>query len=304
MVITGYYLGCPSWGLKDWVGNLYRRGSRAKEFLAQYAEVFNTVEGNTTFYSLPNADAVKRWRDATPESFRFSFKLPRTISHEKALVGAEREAIQFLDRLRPLGERLGPFMIQLPPSFGPQKLDVLGRFLAALPSDQHFGVEVRHRDFYDEPTVAAELDQLLAHFACERVAMDTRALRSGPASDDDVVKARQRKPDLPVPHLDQGLQPLVRLVGHPDPEINEPWLAEWTEIVARWLLAGRRPYVFAHCPNDLHAPPMARRFHDLLGEQLDVRQDNAKNKPVEIGTLPTWPGEVSEEPAAEQLSLF
>lgn len=304
MAIQGYYLGCPSWGLKDWVGNLYRQGSKARDFLAQYAEVFNTVEGNTTFYSLPNSDAVMRWRDATPETFRFSFKLPRTISHEKALVGAEREAIQFLDRLRPLGKRLGAFMIQLPPSFGPQRLEVLSRFLSALPSDQHFGVEVRHRAFWDEPEAAAELDQLLAHFNCERVAMDTRALRSGSAADNDVVKARQRKPDLPVPAFEQGNQPLVRLVGHPDPEVNEPWLVEWATTVAGWLLAGRRPYVFAHCPNDLHAPPMARRFHELLSEHLAEQASPGQGEAVDIGTMPAWPGEAPEERGAEQLSLF
>lgn len=60
MAIRGYYLGCPGWGLKSWVGRLFPPGTKHTDFLARYAEEFNTVEGNTTFYALPTAaDAQK-----------------------------------------------------------------------------------------------------------------------------------------------------------------------------------------------------------------------------------------------------
>ena len=300
MALSGYYLGCPSWGLKDWVGNLYRRGTKARDFLAQYAEVFNTVEGNTTFYSLPSAETVERWRDATPESFRFVFKLPKIVTHEKALIGAGRDVSIFLDRLLPLGERLGPVMIQLPPAFGPQHIDRLGRFVSALPSEHRFAIEVRHRAFYDDPAESARLEELLAHFACERVVMDTRAMRAGDPNPPDVAVARGRKPDLPVPESIPGRQPMVRFVGHLDSEVNEPWIEGWATRVARWLDEGRKPYLFAHCPNDLYAPPIARRFHQLLTERLGDPAGDA----IDPGVLPPWPGEISEPPAVEQLSLF
>ena len=62
-MLENYYLGCPGWGTKTWVGKLFPPGTRSTEFLERYARVFNTVEGNTTFYALPPADTVARWRD-------------------------------------------------------------------------------------------------------------------------------------------------------------------------------------------------------------------------------------------------
>ena len=83
MGIDGYYLGCPGWGVKTWVGRLFPGGTRPTEFLERYARVFNTVEGNTTFYALPAAETVARWRDQVPDGFRFCFKFPRTITHDR-----------------------------------------------------------------------------------------------------------------------------------------------------------------------------------------------------------------------------
>ena len=123
MALTSLHLGCPSWGFKPWRGNLYRRNAQPAEYLEQYASVFNAVEGNTTFYSLPPADAVERWGESVPSSFRFCFKLPREITHDRGLRDAGGEAILFLRRMEPLGERLGPFMIQLPASLGPRRIN-------------------------------------------------------------------------------------------------------------------------------------------------------------------------------------
>ena len=66
MAIQGYYLGCPMWGFKGWTGSLYRRETPPREYLGEYAAVFNAVEGNTTFYSLPSSESVARWADVTP----------------------------------------------------------------------------------------------------------------------------------------------------------------------------------------------------------------------------------------------
>ncbi len=71
-----YHLGCPFWSFGDWNGRLYTPDARPADRLAQYARVFNAVEGNTTFWSAPSAESVRRWRDAVDESFRFCFKLP------------------------------------------------------------------------------------------------------------------------------------------------------------------------------------------------------------------------------------
>ncbi len=294
MAIDGYHLGCPIWGRKDWVGHLYSPDARQRDYLAQYARVFNTVEGNTTFYNhLPAESSVRAWRNATPASCHFSFKLPRLITHELALEDAHAETAAFLERMSILGPRLGPFMIQLPPSFGPDRLGVLDRFLATLPGDLSFGVEVRHRGFYDNAAEASRLVEVLAGRGAERVWMDTRAMRDGDQEHPDVMAARHKKPDLPVvPPLALGSTPMLRFVGHPEDAVNEPWLEQWSVLVAGWIREGRRPYVFVHCPNDFHAPRLARRFHQLLAEKAAV------------GEMPEWPGEAADKGRGEQLSLL
>ncbi|MEE8526832.1 MAG: DUF72 domain-containing protein [Thermoanaerobaculia bacterium] len=289
MTIDSYHLGCPAWGIKGWVGNLYRSDARPRDYLAQYASVFNTVEGNTTFYSTPSAENVARWRDQVPASFRFCFKLPQTITHHRGLIDASSETAEFLGRMAPMGERLGPFMIQLPPSFGPDRLDVLDAFLRALPGNYRFAVELRHPACFR--TEAFErVNELLTERGCERIVMDTRGLHSGGAEHPELAAARHSKPNLPVQALALSRHPLLRFIGHPAEAVNLPWMRRWARHVVRWIRQDRRPYLMVHSPGDIHAPRLARRLHGLIAEHLDV------------GEMPPWPGE--EERQKGQLSLL
>lgn len=285
------YLGCPLWGQKGWAGTFYRSDARPREFLAQYASVFNTVEGNTTFYSLPSRDNVVRWRDQTLPDFRFSFKFPQRITHELELRGAEDETTRFLRRIAPLGGRIGPLMLQFPKALSPADVDVLWDFLPHLPKDFKYAVELRHPGFFLSPRAVAQLDEKLQSLDCGRVIMDTRPVRSGAVVDDATRDTLRKKPDLPVYPGYSGAHPMIRFIGHPTAEVNEPWLQEWVGHLSRWIREGAEPYFFVHCPGDLEAPVLARRFHSLLNEN------------VEIQKLPLFPCE-TEGPQASQLELF
>ena len=291
-----YRLGMPFWGFQDWVGNFYRRSSKPRSFLRQYSQVFGAVEGNTTFYHLPSEKSVARWRADTPASFRFCFKLPRRITHELSLVGVEAETHEFFRRLEPLGERLGLFMVQLPATFGPERLDDLNRFLGSLPSAHHFGVELRHASFWSDVS-GPQADDLLRRYGAERILMDTRALREGDPDHPDVAGALHKKPDLAVVPVALGPHPMLRWVGHPDEVVDQPWLEHWADVAAGWIGEGREPYVMIHVPNNVHSPPLARTFHDLLRQRLAERGD------AELGPLPPSPAE-AEGPEPEQLSMF
>jgi uncharacterized protein YecE (DUF72 family) len=75
--MTGsYYTGCAVWACKDWVGDFYPRGSKAGDFLRLYGDRLTAVEGNTTFYSLPNAQTIERWANTMPAGFRFCPNCP------------------------------------------------------------------------------------------------------------------------------------------------------------------------------------------------------------------------------------
>lgn len=289
MSILGYHLGMPLWGFKDWLGVLYRTGSGAADFLQQYATVFNAVEGNTTFYSLPSPDTVARWGEVTPASFRFAFKMPREITHDRALDGVGRETAELLRAIEPLGERVGPVMIQLPATFGPSLLARLDAYLGRLPDAFRYAVELRHPAFCSGEG-EQRVNEVLAARGADRVLMDTRAMRSGDPGHPDVVEAAHAKPALPVHAVVTADTPIVRFVGHPEPEVNVAWLQRWSERLAGWLADGRRPYFFVHVPNNVHAPGLARRFHELLRRRVDV------------GSLPPFPGET--EDAGGQLKLL
>ena len=82
-------LGTSSWSCKDWIGTVYPRGSAPKDFLGVYAERYDTVEVDSTWYRSPTEYLVRKWVRDTPEGFLFSAKVPRTITHEKALVDCQ-----------------------------------------------------------------------------------------------------------------------------------------------------------------------------------------------------------------------
>ncbi len=289
VVLTRYALGCPFWSFPDWNGSLYSHDARPADRLFQYARVFNAVEGNTTFWSVPSPRSVERWRDAVPPGFRFCFKIPRALTHERMLRDCEAPLADFLAAIAPLSDRLGPLLVQLPPSFGPSRVPDLLAFLDRIPLA--WAVELRHRAFFDEPDAAQRIDDLLAERGGDRVVMDTRALRAGDPEHPEVVAALHEKPDLPLRPEPVGPRPLLRFVGHPFRPTNDPYLDEWALRVSDWIEAGREPVVFVHTASNLRTPEVARDLHARIASRVDV------------GTLPDFPGE-SGERANGQLELL
>lgn len=281
--MTAYHLGCPIWANRAWLGSLYAEGTRQADFLARYAEVFSCVEGNSTFYALPSASTVEKWAADTPASFRFTFKIPRTVSHDGMLEGGHAELERFFGILAPLGERLGPFMVQLSPSFGPDRLGVLDNFLSRVPSEYRYVVEVRHPKFFDEGRAEHALDELLDRRGAGRCHFDTRPLFAAKAKDPSTIQTQTRKPRVPMRKTVIARQPFIRFIGHNDVRATTGWLDQWADTVASWIGDGQQPYVFMHAPDDYYAPRLARAFHHLLRRRLP-----------ELPEHPPWPGEVPE----------
>lgn len=232
--------------------------------MADYARVFNAVEGNTTFYRVPEPAAVARWQEAVAGTdFEFCWKLPRQVTHEARPDLDVLDA--FLAGIAPLGKHNGPLLLQFSDRTGPDDLDVARRILERLPSDRRHVIEVRHPAFFASPEL---LDNLLVEFGLGRVCMDTRALYQGDLTHPEVQRARHEKPEVPVlPALRNGLE-FVRLVLHPDGVSNTPWLALAAQRIAAALGRHEQAYVFIHCPNNQHCPEFAVAFHAELGRAL------------------------------------
>lgn len=162
-----WHLGTIGYSYKEWLGGLYPAGTRPREYLSQFSKVFNSVEVDTTFHALPRHELIQSLKVSVPADFKFSFKTPHVITHEMKLDKAEGLMLEFLDTLQPLQESLGPILVQLPPSFRRESIDVLQAFLDFLPASFRYAIELRHAGWYNDQTA-----QLLSEYHASWVAID------------------------------------------------------------------------------------------------------------------------------------
>lgn len=270
------YLGCPVWSYKGWMGGFYPEGTKQSDFLREYARRLTTVEGNTTFYAVPNAETLARWAEEMPDTFRFCPKLPRTISHAGRLQPHLEEAHAFIQVMSQLGTRLGPMFLQLPPRYSPGLLDDLGAFLAAWPAHVLLAVEVRHPGWFESPH-QDNLIELLQGLEKARVVIDTRPIRSLSGNQilegsvyQRMLEARERKPDLPIPTRREVGFTFLRYIGHPLMEQNAAFIDEWADHLAGALEQGRDAYVFCHCPDERLDPWLCRDFHQRVNARFPI----------------------------------
>lgn len=162
-------IGCSGWNYDSWRGVVYPDGCPKRRWLERYAELFDTVEVNSTFYRLPKREPVAHWAEQTPDGFLFTIKMSRYITHVKRLADAPdkgfalRDGIaRFYERIEPLIEagKLGPVLWQLPPNL--QRDDArLENALDALPPGRHC-FEFRHPSWFTAPVYRALRDHDVA----------------------------------------------------------------------------------------------------------------------------------------------
>jgi uncharacterized protein YecE (DUF72 family) len=230
-------IGTSGYNYPEWKGSFYPADLPAAKMLAYYAGRFDSVEINYTFYRMPTPKLVAGWCAEVPESFRFTLKAPRRITHDKRLRPAEvAESVRgFLTAASELGSRRGALLFQLPPNF---KKDVarLGDLLGQLPSDHRAAFEFRHESWFADDVY----ERLRARNAALCVA-DTED-GSTPA----------------VPTADWGYLRL-RAVDYTDAQLAD-WIATMRRIGGGWKDA----FVFFKHEERGTGPALAKRFEALL----------------------------------------
>ncbi|HYP48378.1 MAG TPA: DUF72 domain-containing protein [Thermoleophilaceae bacterium] len=141
-------VGCSGWQYDSWRGRLYPEGLGQPRWLARYAEVFDTVEVNSTFYRLARRSAVARWAEQTPPGFSFAAKASNYLTHKKRLRDIDESLERFLEPIEPLVEtgKLGPLVWQFPATFKRDD-ERLASALARLPVARHC-FEFRHESWF------------------------------------------------------------------------------------------------------------------------------------------------------------
>lgn len=157
-IMKPVWIGCSGWNYREWRGVLYPEGLAQRRWLERYAEVFDTVEVNSTFYGTPKPTSVARWVEQTPPGFLFTVKASRYLTHIKRLADFEAKGFRleegikrFFEPLAPLREagKLGPVLWQLPGNF--QRDDErLNRVLGLVPPGRHC-FEFRHPSWFTAP---------------------------------------------------------------------------------------------------------------------------------------------------------
>ena len=269
--------GCSSFSSEDWVGPFYPEGTRKGDFLRIYAEHFDTVEVDATYYAVPRASVVDGWREKTPPDFLLSAKFPRSIVHGgegpmpdagrvlvPEQVGGDRDA--FLDVMARMGGKLGPLVLQFPyfskAAFdSPARfLDRLDVFLDDLPLDFEYAVELRNRSW-----LTPEFAHLLRRHRTSMVLVDQAWM---PHADE----VEQRFDPVTGPRI------YVRLLGDRKEieAITRTWdtevidrrerLRRWASFLLRASRRGQPTLVYVNNHYAGHAPTTVRRLMAMVEE--------------------------------------
>jgi len=256
-------VGTSAFTAAGWPGSFYPEELKPADYLSFYAQHFDTVEVDSTFYRIPSAQTVRGWYEKTPEGFLFAAKIPQEITHEKVLEDCDATLKAYLRTMDALAEKLGPLLFQFP-YFNRQAFasaeDFLARlvaFLKKLPKGYKFVVEVRNKNWLtpkladalrergialalvDHPwlprpgELLARLDPVTADFAYVRWLGDRKGIEERTKSWDKLIVDRRRE------------------------------LGEWASVC--WKFTGRGIPVFAYANNHYagHAPATVRQFLEL-----------------------------------------
>ncbi|HJR59645.1 MAG TPA: DUF72 domain-containing protein [Vicinamibacterales bacterium] len=234
-------IGCSGWQYKHWRGDFYPAGVPLARWFEYYADRFDTVEINNTFYRLPEAVTFSRWADRAPMGFLFAVKASRFLTHMKKLKDPEEPLARLFDRMRPLGPHLGPVLYQLPPGLN-LDLGRLDRFLQALPTGIRHVVEFRDPAWYVD-----DVSGLLERYGVARCLHDMKGSATG----------------------QERVGPFVYLRFHgPGGTYSGGYARDRLERWARWLNEQRSAgvEVYAYFNNDVggHAPRDAMTLRGLL----------------------------------------
>lgn len=250
---TKFFIGCAKWGRKDWVGKLYPKGTKEKDFLHYYATQFNSIEFNGFFYNIHSREQVEKWVSAVPKDFLFCPKFTQAITHLRRLKNAEREVDQYLDVVSAFGKHLGPIFLMPHPQMSVKNLDTIESFISHIPKDLDLFLELRHEEWYKNG-----YNQDLYNFMrkAKRGIVITDA-----AGRRDCVHMRLSTPEC-----------FIRFVGNALHKTDYSRIDEWVERLKEWMDLGlERCYFFMHQHEELHSPELIGYFIEQMNKRCGTK---------------------------------
>jgi uncharacterized protein YecE (DUF72 family) len=247
---TKFYIGCAKWGRKDWVGKLYPKGTKEKDFLEYYARIFNCIEFNATFYKAPSPEQVQKWKEKTPKGFLFCPKFTQTITHLKRLKNVQPEVDSFLNAITEFDKNLGPIFLLPNPQMGPKQQEQVENFISDFPKDVDLFLELRHADWYTDKTgYDPALFQFLQQQKRGTIITDAAGRR-------DCVHMHLSTPEC-----------FIRFVGNSLHKTDYERIDDWVKRIKKWMKEGLETcYFFMHQHEELHSPELIKYFIEQLNK--------------------------------------
>jgi uncharacterized protein YecE (DUF72 family) len=245
---TKFYIGCAKWGRKDWIGKLYPKGTKEKDFLRYYASIFNSLEFNALFYNLQSPETVRKWKESVPKGFKFCPKFTQSITHFKRLKNAGPELDAFLANVHELGDALGPVFLMPHPQMGVAKREDIELFVQQVPKDVGLFVEFRHPSWYEQG-YDDEMQQFLNKQARGTIITDAAGRR-------DCAHMQLSTPEC-----------FIRFVGNSLHPTDYARIDAWVQRLKEWIEKGlEKCYFFMHQHEELHSPELIRYFIEQMNK--------------------------------------
>jgi uncharacterized protein YecE (DUF72 family) len=234
-------IGTSGWHYDDWRGRFYPEKLPKNRWFEHYAQHFDTVEVNNTFYHLPKEQTMRNWHDKAPAHFLYAVKASRYITHVKKLNDPQESLQRFFNLADLLKRRLGPVLYQLPPNLH-KDLEKLNAFIVSLPKRNHAVFEFRHESWYDNETFDLMRERKVAFCVHDMTGKPSPRVVTGPT-----LYVRFHGPS-------------GRYAGN----YTTDMLTEWAD----WLNEQRRRVdaIYAYFNNDVegHAIHNARTLRDMM----------------------------------------
>lgn len=275
LVSDNIRIGTSSFSEKDWVGVFYPPGTSPSDFLTYYAQQFNTVEIDATYYAIPGPKTVDNWVKKTPENFVFAAKFPRSIVHggkntqpdpvvimKPEAVYKQRDA--FLDIMRRLGDRRGPLLLQFPyfskETYRSKEIfyRLLDNFLNDLPGDFRYAVEIRNRRW-----LTAEFIELLRKHRCALTLVDHAWM---PHGDEITMRLDPLTTTFTYLRLLGDRRQIEAVSQKWDREVidREERLKRWANLISKIKERQVKAFVYINNHYAGHAPATARRLEKMF----------------------------------------
>ncbi|MFL5719124.1 MAG: DUF72 domain-containing protein [Chloroflexota bacterium] len=253
------WIGTSGWQYDDWRGRFYPRELPQRRWYESFCERFATVESNNAFYHLPERRVFESWAERSPDDFVMAVKVSRYLTHIKRLADPAEPVERFVTRVRGLGTKLGPVLIQLAPQFKADR-ERLARTLERFPAEFRVAVEFRHESWFTE-----DIRSLLEDHGAALCLADRRG----------VLGPIWRTTDWTYLRFHHGR-------ARPRPSYGDVALASWASRLAGHWTAGEDCFVYFNNDHGAAAPHDAARFARAV-ERVGLRPSRTP-RPREVHT--------------------